>query len=65
MSPLFLKSVRSSAPVLFPPYDRKDLLDDGQGFTLAERADECGFLHPVLYYFENFDNLSKSDNTFL
>lgn len=39
---------------------RRDILDDGQGFTLAEQADKCGFLHPVLYYYEKTDDLSKS-----
>ena len=39
---------------------RRDILDDGQGFTLAEQADKCGFLHPVLYYYEKTDDLSES-----
>lgn len=52
-----LCSLKLSVSVLQPV--RKDVLDDGHGFTLAEQADNCGFLHPVIYYFERTDDLSK------
>lgn len=41
----------------------RDILDDGQGFTLAEQADKCGFLHPVLYYYEKTDDLTWNNIT--